>query len=721
MTAGTDNAQDLLVELFTEELPPKALQRLGQAFADGIAAGLSQRGLVAEGAAPATTFASPRRLAVLVPGVLAQAPDKPYAEKLMPVAVGLAADGSASPALQKKLAAKGLADVDVSTLARESDGKNEQLVYRGVARGAALADGLQEALADSAAKLPIPKTMSYQLSDGQTTVRFVRPAHGLIALHGESVVPVTILGLEASRITRGHRFQAPRDPLTVPDAASYEGVLAEHGKVIAAFGARRDAIEQQLRDAAARLGASLGPEADVAPLLDEVTALVEHPTVYVGEFEQEFLTVPQECLILTMRLNQKYFPLFEADGQRLTHRFLIVSNMALEDPANIVQGNQRVVRPRLADAQFFFETDRKATLESRVANLGNVVYHNKLGSQLARTERVAALAGWVAAALGGNAASAERAARLAKADLVTNMVGEFPELQGVMGAYYATHDGESADVVAALRGQYDIRLDAPVAAADVTRAALFMADRAETLAGIWAVGSQPTGDRDPFGLRRAALGLISAFDQLTAGGQLDARDAQPALTLDGLLTQAIAALPDGVVPAGEADALRDALRGFIHERVRNQLGNQYERAVIDAVLALQPPLHQVSARVAAVAAFQAQPAAASLAAANKRVANLLKKAEDATATVDATLLREPAEAALAQAIDQLQPDAERQAAAGDFAASLTTLAGARDAVDAFFNDVMVMAEDPAVRRNRLALLARLHALMNQVADLGRLA
>jgi len=718
MTAGTDT-QALLVELFTEELPPKALQRLGDAFASGIAGGLAQRGLVAEGAAAPTTFASPRRLAVLVPGVLAQAADKPYAEKLMPVSVGLTADGAASPALQKKLAAKGLADIDVSTLERESDGKNEQLVYRGVARGAALADGLQEALADAIAKLPIPKTMSYQLSDGQTTVRFVRPAHGLIALHGESVVPVTTLGLEASRITRGHRFQAARDPIAIADAGSYESSLAEHGRVIASFTQRRDAIEQQLRDNASRLGASLGPEADVAPLLDEVTALVEHPTVYVGEFEPAFLSVPQECLILTMRLNQKYFPLFDADGQRLTNRFLIVSNMALEDPSNVIQGNQRVVRPRLADAQFFFETDRKSTLESRVAGLGNVVYHNKLGSQLARTERVAALAAWVSRALGGDAARAERAARLAKADLVTSMVGEFPELQGVMGGYYATHDGESADVVDAIRGQYEIRLDAPVAADGVTRAALFLAERAETLAGIWAVGSQPTGDRDPFGLRRAALGLISAFEQLTAGGQLDAHDAQPALTLDALLTQAISALPQGVVK--DTAELHDALRGFIYERVRNQLGTQYDRAVIDAVLALQPPLHQVSARVAAVAAFQQQPAAASLAAANKRVGNLLKKAEDTSASVDAALLREPAEAALAKVIDQLQPDAERQAAAGDFAGSLTTLAGAREAVDAFFNDVMVMAEDPAVRRNRLALLARLHGLMNQVADLGRLA
>ncbi|GAA5231616.1 glycine--tRNA ligase subunit beta [Verticiella sediminum] len=722
MTAGTDlTVRPLLVELFTEELPPKALARLGQAFADGIAQGLAKRGLIAGGAAAPEGYASPRRLAVLLPAVLAQAADKPYSEKLMPVSVGLTAEGQASPALSKKLAAKGLADIDVASLERESDGKNEQLVYRGIARGAVLAAGLQEALDEAIAKLPIPKVMSYQLADGQTTVRFVRPAHSLIALHGEDVVPVTALGLEASRVTRGHRFQAPRDPLTVTAAQDYARDLAEHGKVIASFAERRAQVEQQLRAEAARLGASLGDEADVAPLLDEVTALVEYPTVYVGEFEPAFLEVPQECLILTMRLNQKYFPLFDADGRTLTNRFLIVSNMQLDDPANIVQGNQRVVRPRLADARFFFETDRKATLESRVPALGSIVYHNKLGSQLQRTERVAALAGWVAEAIGADAAAARRAATLAKADLVSSMVGEFPELQGIMGAYYAANDGESAPVVQAIRRQYDIRLDAPVAADTAAGAALFIAERAETLAGIWAIGLQPTGDRDPYGLRRAALGLISAFEQLTAGGQLDVRNARPALTLDALLERAVAGFVPAVVPQDKPAGLVDELRGFVHERVRNQLGQQYERDVIDAVLALQPPLHQVQARVAALAAFRQQPAAESLAAANKRIGNLLKKAENVGAEVDAALLKEPAEQALAAQVRELAPQAQRQAAQGDFAAALTTLAGAREAVDTFFNDVMVMAQDPAVRNNRLALLAQLHGLMNQVADLGRLA
>ena len=726
MTAGTlKSAAPLLVELHTEELPPKALQRLGQAFADGLARGLAQRGLTQSDSAQAddgvTVFATPRRLAALLPAVNAQAADKPFSERLMPVSVGLTADGKASPALQKKLAAKGLADIDVASLARESDGKNEQLVHHGVARGASLVDGLQEALAEAIAGLPIPRTMGYQLADGQTTVRFVRPAHRLIALHGDQVVPVGALGLQAGRETFGHRFQSPAEPVTIATAQGYESTLAESGRVIASFTARRDLIEQQLRSHAQRLGASLGDEADVATLLDEVCALVEHPTVYVGEFEAEFLQVPQECLILTMRLNQKYFPLFDADSGKLTNQFLIVSNMALDDPANIIQGNQRVVRPRLADAQFFFETDRKSTLASRVANLANIVYHNKLGSQLQRAERVSTLAGWVAEAIGGDASAARRAGTLAKADLTTSMVGEFPELQGIMGAYYAADDGEAPDVVRALRDQYHIRLDVAVTPEAVTAAALFIAERTETLVGIWSIGLAPTGDRDPFGLRRAALGLISAFEQLTAGGILNVRDAAPALTLEALLRQSIDTFGESLIARSRTDELVGELRGFIHERLRNQLGGAHDRKVIDAVLAGQSPLHQITARVAAVAEFQALPEAASLAGANKRIGNLLKKAESALAAPDRALLHEDAEKALSEVVSRLQPVAEAQVAQGDFTAALTTLAGARDAVDTFFNDVMVMADDPAIRNNRLALLGQLHALMNQVADLGRLA
>lgn len=710
----TTNIRPLLVELLTEELPPKALQKLGQAFAEGVRATLDRHGLLAGGCV-ATAYSTPRRLAVHLSAVLAQAPDQPYAEKLMPVKIGLTEDGRATPALQKKLAAKGLENLDVSTLDRESDGKQDYLVARGTAPGAQLAAGLQEGIAAAIDGLPIPKVMRYQLADGVTTVKFVRPAHGLVALFGADVVPVTALGLSAGRETLGHRFMSA-GPVSFADADAYAATLAERGSVVASFEGRRDEIKRQLLDHAGRLSATLGDDPEVAALLDEVTALVELPTVYEGQFEELFLQVPQECLILTMRLNQKYFPLFDPATGRLTHRFLIVSNMRTDNPVNIIEGNQRVVRPRLADAQFFFETDRKTPLAARVEQLGSIVYHNKLGTQLERVERVRAIARGVAGQLGGDVSAADRAALLAKADLGSNMVGEFPELQGVMGAYYAAGDGEPESVVQALRNQYRNRYDEPVTRESLTAAVLFIAERAETLVGIWAIGLAPTGERDPFGLRRAALGLISAFEQLAAGGWLKISQDGP-LSLDGLLDLAASTFPAGKIPA---DTLPE-VRAFIYERYRNQLINESDRNAVEAVIALTPPLHQVAERVRAAAAFAQLPEAASLAAANKRIGNLLKKAEGEIGSVNDAALVEPAEKALAAAVSALRPKAEAQLAAGDFAGSLTTLAQAREPVDAFFTDVMVMAEDPAVRANRLALLGQLHGLMNQVADISRLA
>ncbi len=704
----------LLIELFTEELPPKALARLGQAFALGVHDALAQAGLVAPESVT-EAFATPRRLAVRLTAVRGEAAAQTYAEKLMPVKIGLDANGAPTPALLKKLAAKGWADLDLSTLARESDGKQEVLVARGTAAGAKLSGTLQSAIETSIAALPIPKVMRYQLADGTTSVRFVRPAHALIALWGNEVIPVEILGLTAGRATHGHRFLHPQ-AIAIETADSYETQLADVGHVVASFDARRARIDTLLQAEARRLDATLGDDPAVAALLDEVTALVEAPAVYPGEFEPRFLQVPQECLILTMRLNQKYFPLFDLKTGALTHRFLIVSNMPTSDPTAIIEGNERVVRPRLADAQFFFDTDRKTPLAQRVEQLASIVYHNKLGTQLQRVDRVRSVAAWLAHALGADATLATRAAFLSKADLTTNMVGEFPELQGIMGAYYAQGDAEAAEVVQALAGQYRIRLDAPVTAANAIPAILFMADRAESLIGIWGIGLAPTGERDPFGLRRAALGLLSGFEQLTAGGMLRVQDSGP-LTLDGLLEAAALTFDAGQI----ATTTVGEVRAFVYERLRNQLIQQYDRDAVEAVLALSPPLHQVLARVQAIQAFGQSPQALSLAAANKRIGNLLKKSEGTLAGVDPALLSEPAEQALAQMIERLAPVAASDMERGEFGAALATLAQARDAVDAFFNDIMVMAEDPAVRNNRLALLSQLHGLMNQVADLSRLA
>lgn len=715
MTNATLSGQNpLLVELVTEELPPKALNQLGQSFSRTLADTLGKQRLLGAGC-QTTAYATPRRLAVHLSAVLAQAPEQSFTEKLMPTKVGLDANGQATPALVKKLESKGLGHLQVADLTVESDGKQDYLFATGTAPGALLADGLQEALEAAIAGLPIPKVMRYQLDDGITSVKFVRPAHHLVALFGTHIVPVSALGLTADRITSGHRFMGEA-AFAIDSADSWADQLLEQGKVIPSFEARRDAIAAELNTQATAQHGTLGDSPEVTALLDEVTALVEYPAVYTGQFDSRFLGVPPECLILTMRLNQKYFPLFEPDGGKLTNRFLIVSNMKIDDPHHIIEGNERVVRPRLADAQFFFETDRKTTLESRVDGLANRVYHNKLGSQRERIERVRALARHIAGLLGGNAQHADRAALLAKADLNSQMVGEFPELQGIMGAYYAQADNEAAEVVEAIRQQYRIRLDEPVSDATLTAATLFIAERVETLVGIWGIGLVPSGERDPYGLRRAALGLISAFEQLTAGGYV-ATGKTDNLLLSGLLDAA----RNTFASANLAPETTAQVREFIYERYRNQLANDHDRNVIDAVLALEPPLHEVVARVQACAHFAGLPQAASLAAANKRIVNLLKKAENVPDRVDETCLSEPAEQALLKVIDELEPVARRQFAQGDFSASLTTLSAARDAVDQFFADVMVMAEDPAVRANRLALLGRLERIMNQVADISRLA
>ena len=704
----------LLVELFTEELPPKALAKLGQSFAQGLCHALSQHGLISSNNV-VVPFATPRRLAVRLSSVLLVAPDQAFAEKLMPVKVGLDTHGAATPALLKKLAAKGWDHLDVSQLGRESDGKQDYLVASGTAPGAKLTDVLQGAIESAIAGLPIPKVMKYQLADGQTSVKFVRPAHALVTLFGDEVIPAHILGLSAGRLTHGHRFLHPQT-ITLVSADTYEQQLADTGHVVASFEERRAQIKTLLDAKALELNASLGQDPEVPALLDEVTALVEAPIVYVGSFEERFLAVPQECLILTMRLNQKYFPLFNPTTGALTHQFLIVSNMPTDTPIAIIQGNERVIRPRLADAEFFFETDRKIPLAQRVEQLGNVIYHNKLGTQLARTLRVQKIATWLAQTLHADIEQCARAAWLAKADLSTNMVGEFPELQGIMGAYYAKADQEPDSVVQALAGQYRIRLESPVSAQDLTATVLFIAERAETLVGIWGIGLAPTGERDPYGLRRAALGLVSAFEQLTAGSILQIQHTGP-LTLHALLQTAADTFALDVLQAGTVADVET----FVLERLRNQLIAHHDRQAVEAVLAISPPIHQIPARVLAAEAFAQGLDAASLAAANKRVGNLLKKAEGNLPAVDPSLLTEVAEQALAQSIAHYQPIAQQQFDSGDYSGALATLAQTRSAVDTFFDDIMVMADDPAVRLNRLALLNQLHRLMNQVADISRLA
>lgn len=698
--------QNLLVELFVEELPPKALKKLGEVFAQTLANSLKTAGLTASTAA-VTAFASPRRLAAHVTAVAAVAADKPVVQKLMPVAVGLDAAGNATPALLKKLAALGADASAVAGLRRENDGKADILFYDSMAKGATLAEGLQKALEAALAALPIPKVMTYQLQDGWSSVNFVRPAHGLVALHGSDVVPLAILGLTSGRETHGHRFEAAVDPVVFANADEYAAKLATDGAVIASFAERRAEIVRQLEAAAASAG---GRPIEDDALLDEVTALVERPNVLVGQFEEEFLAVPQECLILTMKANQKYFPLLDAAG-KLTNKFLVVSNISPEDASAVIGGNERVVRPRLADAKFFFDQDRKKSLESRVAGLGKVVYHNKLGTQGERVQRVAAIARAIGQQLGGEALAlhAEQAAVLAKADLVTDMVGEFPELQGIMGRYYALHDGLAVEVADAIEDHYKPRFAGDTLPRGQVGTVVALADKLETLVGMFGIGQIPTGDRDPFALRRHALGTI----RMLAEGNLD-------LPLNSLLTVA-----GGAFAAVEGFKSADSeLADFIYDRLAGSLREQgYTAQEVDAVVSQRPQrLGDIPKRLAAVRTFAALPESAALAAANKRVSNILKKVENTIeATVDNALLREAAEIALHDALVDIVPQADAAFDTGDYAESLQALAALRAPVDNFFTDVMVNAEEPALRANRLGLLAKLHAAMNKVADISKLS
>jgi glycyl-tRNA synthetase beta chain len=711
--------QNLLVELFVEELPPKALNKLGAAFSGVLAEQLKAQGLAAADTV-VTAFASPRRLAAHVTGVLAQGADKAVQQKLMPVAVGLDAAGHATPALLKKLQALGAVVSDpaaaVAALKRAPDGKAEALFYDSIVQGASLQAGLQKALDEALAKLPIPKVMQYQLETdcelpGWSSVNFVRPAHSLIALHGSTVVQVKALGLTAGNRTQGHRFEAKVSPVVLQHADQYAETLKNDGSVIASFAERRAEIVRQLQAAAAKVGGGCQPVEDEA-LLDEVTALVERPNVLTCQFETEFLGVPQECLILTMKANQKYFPLIDTSG-KLTNRFLVVSNITPDDASLVIGGNERVVRPRLADAKFFFDQDRKKTLESRVEGLSKVVYHNKLGTQGERMARVCAIAKAIGQQVGGDllAKQAEQAARLAKTDLLTDMVGEFPELQGIMGGYYARHDGLSTEVAEAIEDHYKPRFAGDDLPRNHVGLVVALADKLETLVGMFGIGNVPTGDKDPFALRRHALGVIRILMEksLRVGVRQLIEFAHP--TFNQAVIEPI-------------ELLRPKLELFLQERVIGLLVTKdHPQSHVEAVLAVSSlsGWSDVLVRRDAVRVFAALPEAPALAAANKRIGNILKKAGEVDAHVNPALLQEDAEKGLYAAMQKLLPESEAQFKAGDYTASLQTLAALRAPVDAFFDDVMVNAEAMDLRLNRQGLLMSLHVAMNRVADLSRLA
>jgi len=689
----------LLIEILTEELPPKALPRLMEAFSRGLFEGLKEKNFLAP-ESESRPFATPRRLAVTISHVFARQADRTIERKGPAVATALDADGRPTPALLGFAKSCG---VEVAKLERQVGDKGEYFVFRAKHKGEPLKNHLAAIVEVALKKLPSPKLMRWGAGEAQ----FVRPVHGVILLHGRIVVPGTVLGLKSGNKTCGHRFLS-KGVITIGHAKDYEKLLKQQGKVLAGFEARREAIAKSLDAVAHKIGQGVRWDlGKAAELIDEVASIVEWPVVLTGGFDPSFLDVPKECLIISMQQHQKYFPLANAKGVLLP-QFLFVSNMQAANPKHIVHGNERVLRARLSDARFFYDQDRKHKLEARTPRLANVVYHNKLGSQLERVGRLVKLAGEIARRLKADAAAAERAALLAKADLLTDMVGEFPELQGIMGRYYATHDGESPAVAAAIEQHYFPKTAGGALPEQALAVSVALADKLDTLVGIFGIGLAPTGDKDPFGLRRAALGVVRIL-------------VEKALPLDAveLLSLARGHFPSGVL----AESVAQDLHGFMLERLKPYLRDKgYEPDEIEAVLALNPTrFDDLVPRLKALQVFRVLPEAEALAAANKRIRNILRQAGGAPGEhVEPTLLREPAEQRLAQEVEALRARIEPLFRAGDYTAAFRQLAALRAAVDAFFDTVMVMAEDAQLRHNRLALLAGLSNLFLGAADISRL-
>jgi glycyl-tRNA synthetase beta chain len=685
--------RNLLVEIGTEELPPKALRRLSDAFADGLSRALDEAGLEYQGIQP---YAAPRRLALLIRELPVAQQDREVVRR--GPALAAAFDDEGCPTRAATGFAKSCG-VEVEQLDQQETPKGSWLSFRAVEKGKATAELVPDMVERSLAGLPIPKRMRW----GDRDEEFVRPVHWIVLLFGDEVISAPVLGIAASRETRGHRFHHP-GPIALASSDEYVDVLRESGYVLVDYRARRDTVRSQVIECGENLGGNALIDDD---LLDEVCSLVEWPVAIAGQFDKAFLDVPSEALISSMQDHQKYFPVVNREGQLLPY-FITVANLESQDPEQIRAGNERVIRPRLSDAAFFWNQDRKNPLSSRADRLQNMVFQKKLGTLFDKQERIARLAAIIASQISGDPAHAERAARLSKCDLLTNMVYEFPELQGIMGRYYASHDGEPDDIANAIEEHYQPRFAGDTLPQSNVGQALAMADRLDSLVGIFAIGQPPSGDKDPFALRRAALGLV----RLSIESNLD-------VDLEELLGQAAAGF-DADIKAGNAvnavfDYVMDRLRGYYQD-------NGLSADLVEAVLATRPTrLLDFDKRIHACQVFRDLPEATTLAAANKRIANILKKTDQAIPkTIDNTLLNDAAEKQLAEQLTALKPGVLELMSKGDYTPALQKLAGLRDAVDAFFDQVMVMVDDDDLRANRLALLNELGTLFLRVADLSRL-
>ena len=693
----------LLVELLTEELPPKVLKKLGTAFGKGIVAQLTANNLVSE-TSDFAIFATPRRLAVTIDNVYDKSPEEIVNQRLMPKHVGFSADGTPSDALIKKLKSIGLDASHAEKTETKTDGKLEFIFIRQNKEGITITEGLQKALDLSIANLPIPKVMTYQPKDSLESVSFVRPAHGLIAIHGDDVVHVRALGLDSGNRTLGHRFHS-QGMITIKNAAEYEITMETEGHIIPSYEKRKSNIQNQLQNESNKLDLILH---DDEALLDEVTALVESPKVYQAQFDKEFLSIPEECLILTMKTNQKYFPLFGPAG-KLAEKFLLVSNMDLDDPSHIIEGNEKVVRPRLADAKFFYQGDMNTPLKELAEKLKNVVYHNKLGTQHDRVIRLGKLSKRIGEQMGADLGNVTRAAELCKADLLSGMVGEFPELQGTMGKYYGVAQGESEEVSTALEQHYRPRFANDLIPNGVVSISLALADKLEIVTGMFGLELAPTGEKDPYALRRHAIGISRIL-----------AESSIKLNLSLLVSLAVESFPRDL----ELKLNEIKIKNFIIDRFKGYLKEKgFSIDKIEAVLATDSDsLHLAIPRLVALSNFLQTDNAQALSNANKRIRNILKKnSSSKQCQISKDLFTTEEESTLHNKMQSLSPVVSQAIDEGRYSDALRNLASARGATDNFFENVMVMSDDPIERANRLALLSELFVLLNCVGDLSEIS
>ena len=693
------NLDNLLIEFVTEELPPNSLKELGEKFGQLISQGLQEQNFIEN--ADTRVYATPRRLGVKILNVAEKSKDEKKLIKLMPTKIGFDENNKPTQALLKKLKSLNESAEAVQKVIKKMEKNQEILFIEREIYGKTLEEVLSEIIKNSINKLPIKKMMSYQLEDGWTSVNFVRPIKNLLTIYGSKTLKVSSLGVVANNNSFGHRFESKKSILTIDHADNYEKILLEDGGVIVNFNKRKEKIQKDIVSTTESFDEKLHVEDD-EDLLNEVTALVEMPNILTGSFEEKFLNVPQECLILTMKTNQRYFPLFDSNN-KLTNHFIIVSNLSPKDTNNIIQGNERVIRPRLADAEFFFEQDKKTSLKSFSTKLNSIVYHNKLGTQADRALRVAAILKYITHELKFNEdINYEEYALMSKADLLCLMVSEFPELQGVMGAIYASRDKQYKNIAPAIEDHYKPKFSGDSLPKDIFGSYAAIADKFETLIGLFSINEQPTGDKDPFSLRRNAIGIIR-------------------ILIEKNIPLNFSSLIDKYTE--EKNQVRDNLKTFIYDRLSSYLKDRnFTSNEIDAVISSRPNyLNDTIKKLEAIKEFSSLNQSKDLASTNKRVSNILKKYTGSIQKVDESLLNEIEEIKLFKAITKLDPLIVKAINNKNFFEALDSLVALKDPIDQFFENVMVNSENEKIKNNRHNLLKILHTSLNSVADISKLA